>query len=285
MKTLKEQWGSEVKFTQHLATDLDSLNKINQLVGLPRVTKAVNELSIPGGSIDVVGYTDKGHVIIYEHQDQSGRADQTHVGKTSHYARILKSQGKQVLGAILLCDSIDQIFLDTFADIRWAYDRRPSYMGHCNVHAVKSQWADNGDYEPKLFEDIDVIQKEEREIDHYRDFVNIYAKDWIIQREERNGDAITLWHRMSELDSRYMLWVHTLKRSIKVGIHCLTGANEDDEQFLNSVKPEGFDYRRSQGRATLEKIFPVDTDLETLADATETLKRSIRKKVDQKINF
>src|SRR6056300_1444305 len=156
MKTLREAYGAETKFTQSLANDTDSLNKINNLIGLPSVVRAVNEMTIPGGSIDVVGYTVKGECIVYEHQDQTGRADQTHVGKTSHYARVLHSQGLRVLGAVLLCESIDQIFLDTFEDIRWAYNKRPSKMGHCNVNAIRSQWRDDGEYTPARFDDASV---------------------------------------------------------------------------------------------------------------------------------
>jgi hypothetical protein len=168
MKTLREAYGAETKFTQSLAKDIDSLNKINELVGLPNVARAVNELSIPGGSIDVVGYTVKGEAIVYEHQDLSGRADQTHVGKTSHYARVLKSQGLKVLGTILLCESIDKIFLDTFEDIRWAYNRRPTLMGHCNIHAVRSIWTDELTYAPELFTDDTIIRGSDTVLDFYK---------------------------------------------------------------------------------------------------------------------
>ena len=267
MKTLKEQWGSEVKFTQHLATDLDSLNKINQLAGLPRVTKAVNELSIPGGSIDVVGYTDKGHVIVYEHQDQSGRADQTHVGKTSHYARILKSQGKQVLGAILLCDSIDQIFLDTFADIRWAYDRRPSYMGHCNVLAVKSQWTKQGEYVPCLFEENNIISKEEKSVIYYKDFIDLYARDWIIQREDISDSGKTLWFRDQSRGEHY---IHQLKNCYKVGIH-FNSPTEEEKQLVKQLGG-----RHRQTKSTYETVLSADVSNYDLWLEAEKLKQKIR---------
>lgn len=279
MKTLREQWGSEVKFTQQLATDLLSLNKINSLIGLPSVVKATNEMSIPGGSIDVVGYTVRGEAVVYEHQDLSGRADQTHVGKTSHYARVLKSKGLKVIGAVLLCESIDSIFLDTFEDIRWAYNRRPTLMGHCNVHAVKSQWTDTGEYNPQLFTDDGIVLGSDTVLDHYKDFVSIYAAEWAIQREERNGSAVTLWHRISELDNRYMAYVHTLKGSVNIGIHCLNNISEQDEQLLQTICPQGFDYRRSKDRATVEVKLDRTSDQTLWADTTETLKRSIRKHI------
>jgi hypothetical protein len=279
MKTLREAYGAETKFTQSLAKDIDSLNKINELVGLPNVARAVNELSIPGGSIDVVGYTVKGEAIVYEHQDLSGRADQTHVGKTSHYARVLKSQGLKVLGTILLCESIDKIFLDTFEDIRWAYNRRPTLMGHCNIHAVRSIWTDELTYAPELFTDDTIIRGSDTVLDFYKQFVSIYAAEWTIQREESNGSAITLWHRPAELDARYMMYVHTLKNSVNVGIHCLKGVKEADEQLLSSIDVEGFEYRRSRDRATVERKFPRNSDSETWADSTEKLKRSIRNRL------
>lgn len=277
MKTLAEQWGSEIKFTQSLATDLVSLNRINDLLGLPQVVSADNEISIPGGSIDVVGYTVRGEAIVYEHQDKGGRADQTHVAKTTHYARVLKSQGHRVLASILLCESIDQIFLDTFEDIRWAYDRRPSYMGHCNVHAVKSQWSDDGEYVPALFEDREVIKDSDTVLDYYRSFVEIYARDWRIQREERNGNAVTLWHKIPELGSKYMAYVHTLKNAVKIGVHCLQNVTAADEELLAKIKPNDWQYRRAKDRATIELVLDPDSEPETWADHTEKLKRSVRR--------
>ena len=116
MKTLKEQWGSEVKFTQSLATDLESLNKICDLVGLPRVIRAENEHGIPGGSIDNIGWTARGEAIVFEHQDQGGRADQTHVNKTVGYPQQLQIKGIKVLGSILLCESVDNTTLSSSAE-------------------------------------------------------------------------------------------------------------------------------------------------------------------------
>jgi hypothetical protein len=277
MKTLREQWGAETKFTQSLASDLESLNKINQLVGLPAVVRAVNEMSIPGGSIDVVGYTVKGEVIVYEHQDISGKADQTHVAKTSHYALVLKNKGLKVLGALLLCESIDQIFLDNFENIRWAYNKRPTYKGECNIHAIKSQWTDQGEYDPVSFTDDSIIKGSDTVLEFYKNFVSIYGAEWAIQREETNGAAITLWHRLADLDNRFMAYVHTLKQSVNVGVHCLKGVTNADETLLQSICPPGFVYRRSNDRATIELKLPRDSNQVDWADQTEELKRSIRK--------
>lgn len=271
MKTLKEQWGSEVKFTQHLATDLDSLNKVNRLLGLPKVTKAVNELSIPGGSIDVVGYTDKGHVIVYEHQDQSGRADQTHVGKTSHYARMLKEQGHKVLGAVLLCDSIDQIFLDTLKDLRWSYERR-QYNGHCNVHAVKSQWTNQGEYVPCLFEEHNIISKEQKEIEYYKNFINLYGRDWTVQREEISDSAKTLWFRDQTRGEHY---IHKLKNCYKVGIH-FTLPTDQEKQLIDQLGG-----RHNQTKSTHETELSIESTEYDLWLEAEKLKQKIRILVDQ----
>ena len=278
MKTLKEQYGLETKFTQHLATDIgiDDLNKINNLLGLPSVISARNEYPITGGSIDVIGYTVKGDVIVYEHQALPGKADQTHVGKTSHYARVMKSNGHKVLGAILLCESIDDIFLETFKDIRESYVRR-KYNGHCNIHAVKSQWTDTGEYVPELFEDTEFNPAKESSLNLYKDFYKVYAKDWAIQREGTNGDAITLWHRLSELPNKYMAYVHTLKNSIKVGLHCEKDYTLEDEEFLKKVCPQGWEYRNTaKERRTIELTLPLNSSQEQWADETEKLKRKVR---------
>lgn len=265
-KTLKEMYGSEVKFTQHLSTDINSLNKINALLGLPTITKAVNEHPIPGGSIDVVGFTDKGHAIVYEHQDQTGRADQTHVGKTSHYARVLKNQGFKILGAVLLCESIDQIFLDTFKDIRWAYERR-NYNSHCNVHAVKSQWTDQGEYIPALFEESDVIQKEDKTIVYYRDFIDTYAKDWFVQREDISDSAKTLWFRDITKGEHY---IHKLKSCYKVGIH-FNSPTDQDKKLVDHLGG-----RHNQTKSTYEIELPITSSDFDIWLAAEKLKQQIR---------
>lgn len=268
-KTLKEMYGSEVKFTQYLSTDIDSLNKINALRGLPTITKARCEYPIPGGSIDVVGFTDKGHAIVYEHQDQTGRADQTHVGKTSHYARVLKSQGITVLGAFLLCESIDQIFLDTFKDIRWAYDRR-NYNSHCNVHAVKSQWTSQGEYVPVLFEESDVIQKEDKAIVYYRDFIDTFAKDWSIQREDISDSAKTLWFRDITNGEHY---IHKLKSCYKVGIH-FNSPTDQDKKLVDQLGG-----RHNQTKSTYEIELPLTSSNFDIWLEAEKLKQQIRSKV------
>jgi len=280
MKTLREAYGSETKFTQALSLDKDSLNKINRLLGLPSIVDAKNEFSIPGGSIDVVGYTVKGHVIVYEHQDISGRADQTHVFKTKGYADVLKTRNCKVLATVLLCESIDQGYLDLFAKWREIYHRRPTQLGEYNIHAVKSQWTDDNVYEPALFTEADIVSTPDTVLDYYKDFVGVYGAEWAIQREDykkANENAITLWHRLPELDNRYMAYVHTLKRSIKVGLHCENRVDEQAERFLQKVCPEGFKYNRAKQKATIEVSFPKNVDPEVLADTTEKLKRSVRK--------
>lgn len=276
MKTLAEQWGSETKFTQHLATDIESINRINDLVGLPRVVKATNEMGIPGGAIDVVGFTVKGHAVVYEHQDKGGRADQTHVSKTMTYPHQLKLKGYTVLGSILLCETVDQHYLDQFRSERTEYLRR-KYNGHKNLHILRSQWDDDGVYCPSSFEDSDAILcKEVTELKEYKEFVAVYAADWMIQREEKNGNAVTLWHRITELPCRYMAYVHTIKNGVKVGMHCLKDVTTDDEQFLRVVCPEGWTYRKAKDRATIELVLDRNSSYLDWANQSETLKRTIR---------
>jgi hypothetical protein len=282
MLTLREAKGSETTFTKELATDtgIIELNKINLLLGLPSINKATNEYSIHGGSIDVVGYTVKGEMIVYEHQDLTGRADQTHVFKTKGYADVLSVKNCKVLATVLLCESIDQIYLDLLDKWREKYHKRPTQMGAFNIHAVKSQWTDEGVYEPALFTDTEIIPTPDTVLNHYAEFVKIYGAEWSIQREDykkANENAITLWHRLPELDNRYMAYVHTLKGSIKVGLHCENRVDEQAEQFLQKVCPEGFTYNRAKKKATIEVSFPKNTAPEVLADETEKLKRSIRK--------
>lgn len=265
-KTLKEQWGSEIKFTQHLSTNVDSLNKITSLLGLPKVIRAENEYPIPGGSIDVVGFTAKGEAIVFEHQDQGGRADQTHVGKTSHYARVLKNQGIKVSGAVLLCESIDKIFLDTFKDIRWAYERR-NYNSHCNIHAVKSQWTEQGEYVPALFENLDIIQKDDKSIEYYREFVNTYARDWSIQREDISEGAKTLWFRDISKGEHY---IHKLKSCYKIGIH-FNSPTEQDKKLIDHLGG-----RHNQTKSTYEVELPLISSNFDIWLTAEKLKQQIR---------
>jgi len=283
MRTLREQYGSEVKFTQYLSTKQGSihLNKVNQLIGLPNIvtTKTVNEMSIEGGSIDVVGFTERGEAIVYEHQDISGSADQTHASKTPWYCVMLKTMGYRVLGGVLLCENVSQKFLDAYKEYRWSSERR-SYMGHFNVHIVKTQFTDEGEFIPVLFEDSEVKPSRSTNINHYKDFYHIYARDWSIQREDNKDSAITLWHRIPELNNNYMAYIHTLKNTVKIGLHCEPHriVTEDEKNLLKAVAPTEWKFRDSaKMKATIELTLPLDSNPETWANATETLKRNIRK--------
>ena len=283
MRTLREQYGSEVKFTQYLSTKEGSkhLNKVNQLIGLPNIvtTKSINEMSIEGGSIDVVGFTERGEAIVYEHQDISGSADQTHASKTPWYCVMLKTMGYRVLGGVLLCENVSQKFLDAYKEYRWSSERR-SYMGHFNVHIVKTQFTDEGEFIPVLFEDSEVKPSRSTNINHYKDFYHIYARDWSIQREDNKDSAITLWHRIPELNNNYMAYIHTLKNTVKIGLHCEPHriVTEDEKNLLKAVAPTEWKFRDSaKMKATIELTLPLDSDPETWANATETLKRNIRK--------
>lgn len=244
MKTLKEQWGSEVKFTQSLATDLESLNKICDLVGLPRVIRAENEHGIPGGSIDNIGWTARGEAIVFEHQDQGGRADQTHVNKTVGYPQQLQIKGIKVLGSILLCESVDEHYIEQFRRERKEYARR-KYNGHKNLHIVKSQWTDDGVYEPALFDDSEIIRTEQSwPLDTFTAFVDKYARDWNIMGEEKRPSTTTLWFKDVSRGKHY---VHHTKNSTKIGVHFDNPT--DEEKQLVTDHENG---RHSQKRSTIE---------------------------------
>jgi len=276
VKTLRESWGSEVKFTQHLATDLEALNRINDLIGVPRVCRAANEYAIPGGSIDVVGFTVKGHAVIYEHQDQSGRADQTHVSKTATYAHQIAQKGTPVLGAVLLCESVDNHYLEQFRTEREEYLRRKR-KGYKNLHFVRSQWSDLGEYRPVLFDTSTPVDPvSDSSLEFFEEFVAVYAADWMILREESNGAARTLWHRVPGMASRFVNYVHVLKGSVKVGMHCVSSVTDEDRKWIESLAGGAWRTRTAQDRATVEYTLDSDSSYSDWADRAEELKRKIR---------
>jgi len=268
MKTLKEQWGSEVKFTQSLATDLASLNKVCNLVGLPNVVRAQNEYSIPGGSIDVVGFTTKGDAIVFEHQDQSGRADQTHVNKTVGYPQQLMIKGITVLGSILMCDTVDEHYIEQFKRERKEYARR-RYNGHKNLHIVKSQWTEEGEYTPALFDASEIIRIEESwPLNDFKGFVTKYAREWSILGEEHRSSTITLWFRDSTRGRHY---VHKTSKGMKVGVH-FDNPTEAERQKVND-HPMG---RHAQKRSTIELVCGENTTEFDWWLAAEQIKQYLR---------
>lgn len=244
MKTLAETWGSETKFTQSLAEDLDSLNKISALLGLPEVIRAENEYSIPGGSIDVVGFTARGDAIVFEHQDKGGRADQTHVSKTMTYPHQLMIKGIKVLASILMCESVDQHYIEQFRKERREYQRR-KYNGHKNLHIVKSQWSDQGVYQPALFDPSEIIKVDDAwPIREFKPFVDRYAREWRILGEEHRPGTVTLWFRDV---SRGRHYVHRTQRTIKVGVHFDRPTEEEQQKVTDH--PKG---RHARQRSTIE---------------------------------
>lgn len=266
-QTLKEAWGSEVKFTQHLATDINSLNKITKLAGLPRIIRAENEYPIPGGSIDVVGFTKKGEAIVFEHQDQGGRADQTHVSKTMTYPHQLIIKGFTVLGSILLCESVDEHYVEQFRKERKEYIRR-RYNGHKNLQIIKSQWTKDGEYDPVLFDDKEIIRVEETwPLQEFEKFVNIYARDWRILGEEHRPGTVTLWFRDV---SRGRHYVHRTKNAVKVGVHFDLPTKREKEQV------DGYSGRHSQKRSTIEIVLPVNADPKDIWLKAEEIKQHLR---------
>jgi hypothetical protein len=268
MKTLKEQWGSEVKFTQSLAQDLVSLNKICGLVGLPEVVRAQNEYPIPGGSIDVVGFTARGDAIVFEHQDQSGRADQTHVNKTVGYPQQLMIKGITVLGSILMCDTVDEHYIEQFKRERREYARR-KYNGHKNLHIVKSQWTEEGEYTPTMFDSNDIIRVEESwPLNDFKEFARKYAREWTILGEEHRATTVTLWFRDS---SRARHYIHKTTKSIKVGLHFDNPTDLERQQV--SDHPQG---RHAKKRSTIELVFEDNSTEFDWWSYAEQLKQYIR---------
>lgn len=266
-KTLKEAWGSEVKFTQHLATDIDSLNKITKLAGLPKVIRAENEYPIPGGSIDVVGFTKKGEAIVFEHQDQSGRADQTHVSKTMTYPHQLIIKGYKVLGSLLLCESVDEHYIEQFRKERKEYTRR-KYNGHKNLQIIKSQWSEQGVYEPALFDDKEIIRVEETwPLQEFEQFVDVYARDWRILGEEHRPGTVTLWFRDV---SRGRHYVHKTKTAVKVGVHFDLPTKQE------KILVDGLEGRHSQKRSTIEFVLPLDASPKSIWLRAEEIKQYLR---------
>jgi len=245
MKTLREAFGSETKFTQSLKTDVESFNNICRLVGLPEVINVDNEVSIPGGSIDNVGITAKGTAIIFEHQDLSGRADQTHVSKTMTYPHQYELKyGKRVIGSILACESVDQHYVEQFRRERREYERR-KYNGHKNLHIIKSQWTDEGKYSPELFDDSEIIKTQESwPLTEFKDFVNQYARDWNLMGEQDQGRK-TLWFRDVTRGNYY---IHKYQNGkVLVGVHFDNPTPTEKELISNH--PNG---RHGQKRSTIE---------------------------------
>lgn len=241
MKTLSEQWGSEVKFTQSLASNIDDLNKITELVGLPKIKRAIYEYQIKGGLIDVVGFTSNNKTVIFEHQDKTGKADQTHVSKTMTYAHQLALQGSEVLGAILLCEEVDDHYIEQYANVR----KENRYNGIYNLHIIKSQWSDCGEYIPIAFSEDNInVRKQSRPIAQYQDFVNKYGREWKILGEELRETSVTLWFRDSTRGNHY---IHRTKRTIKVGVHFDKPTTEEKDKV--SAHQNG---RHSQNRSTIE---------------------------------
>ena len=219
MKTLRETYGSEVAGTKDLASKINELNKVNQLCGLPNIVKASSEEIVKGGRIDIVGYTQRGDVILYEHQDLSGRADQTHVDKTIGYPTKFKIENSniKVIASILLCEEIDEVFLRQIEEERKQFVRR-KYNGHKNLHVVKSQWTEDGIYTPCLFEENDIIKIEEkRPIEKFKSFVKVYGSGWSNLAEQDQNTRVTLWHS-SEFSSRH--YIHLLSSGkVEIGVH------------------------------------------------------------------
>lgn len=253
---------------------IEHLNKAIELIGGKKITRQTPQFTIEGGRIDNIGFTDQKSIWVFEHQDSSGKADQIHTSKLLQYTTLM-SQTSNIEGGILFCDNVSESYKKIYENYREQASKRKRFR-YMNLHFVKAQWNQQGEFVPELFDTIEAESIQDSTLDYYADFVDIYAKEWNIQREDRNGEAITLWHRIPELPAKYMAYVHTLKNSIKIGLHCEKNFTPNDEQFLQSLK--WGNYRDSaKDKRTIEIILDLDSKQEKWADLTESLKRSVRK--------
>jgi len=276
MKTLSEVYGKETSFTNHLSFDLVELSKITQMVGLPEITRAKAEFSIPGGSIDIVGFTSKDEVVVFEHQNITnfGRADQAHVFKTMGYAEMLHIQDYKVIGSILLCESVEEHYVKLFQSARDLYLKNKK-LGYKNLHIVKSQWDDNDNYVPILFDLTNISKRQEAwKIKEFKEFVENYAINWEIVGEETRPTTKTLWFRDV---SRARHYVHQTKSLIKVGLHYdnPTDAEREIVKLHNG--------RVGVNRCTIEYELPLDSTMHQWWYQAELLKQSVRREINNSL--
>jgi len=272
---------SETDVTDKIFT-VEHLNKIISLVGGKQIISQKYQHPIPGRRIDNVGFTESGSAIIFEHMDMSGNLDQVHMDKGRGYGEQMSLE-TNVEGVFILCDKASPYFIAQARKIREHYLKRPKKYSHYNLHLIKSQWTLDGDYVPELIDNnIEIKELIPSTINYYKDFVKIYGADWSIQREDykkANDRAITLWHRIPELDNNYMAYIHTLSNSVKIGLHCepKRKVSDDEKTFLKSVSPQDWIFRDSaEMKATIELTLPLDSSQEQWADETEKLKRKVR---------
>ena len=284
----------ETEITDKRLTIAD-LNKVIALIGsnkkiVGKVTQSKG-FRVEGGRPDILGKTVKGNLWVFEHQDKVGRADQIHTAKLGHYAGLL-SQTHGVDGAFLLCDTVPDEYLELYEREREVYNRRPTQRGDKNLHIIKSRWDDRGNFCPALFTGAAQPKNQKHgTLNHYNSFVQIYAADWNIQREEKNSKSKTLWHRIPQLDDwaddgRFMAYVHTCKNSIKIGVHCEKKKGKRDIGLLQAVAQslasaeQAWQFRNTaKNKCTVELILPSNSCDDKLADSTEQLKRTIRSEI------
>lgn len=261
---------------------VDDINRAIKLINGRPIVRIRTQQSVDGGRVDIIGETEKGSLWIIEHQDLSGKADLIHSSKLLFYT-FLAGQKKTIEGGLLLCDNVSNDYKKVYETFRELSAKRKRWSGF-NVHFLKAQW--NGDnFVPELFDTVENEMAPQTTLNHYKNFVDVYAKEWAIQREDykkANDRAITLWHRIPELDNNYMAYIHTLSNSVKIGLHCepKRKVSDDEKTFLKSVSPQGWIFRDSaKMKATIELTLPLDSSQEQWADETENLKRIIRQEV------
>lgn len=288
MKTLREAKGSETEHTHNFTVE-EAIKVCIQTNHPTNIDRVVSEKSLTDSRVDVVFYTTKGEAILYEHMAMGkdlAEADRPHVDKTMTYPRLfeIENPGVPVLGSILACEGIKPQFKQILDDNRKEYIRRPRANGAKNTQVIKSQWTDDGVYEPVRFDDKEVGQVKSNTIQHPRwnELHYIYMPYNLFQREDykkASKDAITYWYWIDGLPRKYEAYFHELAGYIEVGLHC-KGFNQEDEEFLQKVCPEGWEYRKKAvNKRTLFKTFPLDIDNKTLAREAQELHISIRKEL------
>lgn len=288
MKTLREAKGSETEHTHNFTVE-EAIKVCIQTNHPTNIDRVVSEKSLTDSRVDVVFYTTKGEAILYEHMAMGkdlAEADRPHVDKTMTYPRLfeIENPGVPVLGSILACEGIKPQFKQILDDNRKEYIRRPRANGAKNTQVIKSQWTDDGVYEPVRFDDKEIGQVKSNTIQHPRwnELHYIYMPYNLFQREDykkASKDAITYWYWIDGLPRKYEAYFHELAGYIEVGLHC-KGFNQEDEEFLQKVCPEGWEYRKKAvSKRTLAKTFPLDIDNKTLAREAQELHISIRKEL------
>jgi len=109
---------SEVQFTKKLANDLPALRKLLNSINCPiEFDRAVDEVQVAGGRIDIVLYMGDDPVFCIECQDKNGALDQTHAGKIIPYMAQTDTEN----GCVLAYDFRKQ-YIDMYDKVSGSYN-------------------------------------------------------------------------------------------------------------------------------------------------------------------